>query len=349
MVIGGILYDSRDGSYRTSKYLPYFIDSIKKQDYGNIELIFMDNSELADNDNVKFIKANYPEAKILRSGENLGFARAFNLLITQARKNAASYFLASNIDMIYEPNVVSELVNSVMKTPQIASATCKIKRWDFSERDSEGKGKTNFIDTVGINITKEHRFMDRGQGDIDHGQFDREEEIFGASGAAAIYRLSALDDVAFINEDGRKEYFDELMFMYKEDVDLAYRLEWAGYKCLYNPNAVIYHDRAISSRGRGIIGIIKGRLGKKEKYKEWSWLNHHIILQKMLDSSYSKPVILKTIWYEIKSNLFVLVFERHILKQVWQLFKLRKQIKSRRGQIKRRIKAKNHLEKLMSE
>jgi GT2 family glycosyltransferase len=236
-----------------------------------------------------------------------------------------------------------------MKTPQIASATCKIKRWDFFAKDAEGQGKTNFIDTTGIAITREHRFIDRGQGDIDHGQFDQEEEIFGASGAAAIYRLSAIDDVAFINEDKKKEYFDELMFMYKEDVDLAYRLQWAGYKCIYIPTAVVYHDRSVEARGRGFFNIIRSRIGRKKQYKEWSWLNHHILLQKMLDNDYSGGVRIKTFFYEIKSNLYVLIFEPYLIKQWWQLLKLRKQIKQRREQIKKRVKIKSHIERLMED
>jgi len=124
-------------------------------------------------------------------------------------------------------------------------------------------------------------------------------------------------------------------------------LQWAGYKCIYTPKTAIYHDRTVQSAGKGIYGIIKGRLGRKKEYKEWSWLNHHIILEKMIDNSYSGGVIWKTIWYEIKSNLYVLLFEPHILKQWKQLFKLRKEIKARREQIKRRIDSKIHIEKLM--
>ncbi len=349
VMAGGILYDNKDKTYTTSKYLPYFIESMKRQDYQNIELIFADNSDLEDNDNVRYLRENYPQAEIIWTGENTGFARANNIMIRRALELKADFFLATNIDMVYEPNVVSELVNAVMKTPQIASATGKIKRWDFSRRDSDDRGKTNFIDTTGISITREHRFIDRGQGDIDHGQYDQEGEIFGASGAVAIYRLSALEDVAFISEDSRKEYFDELMFMYKEDVDLAYRLQWAGYKCVYNPAAVVYHDRSIEARGKGIINIIRSRIGRKKHYKEWSWLNHHIILQKFLDKDYSSKVKLKTFWYEMKSNLFVLFFEPYIVKQWWHLFKLRKKIRERRGQVKKRIKIKSHIERLMDD
>lgn len=347
VVIGGILFDKKDGSYQTSKYLKSFLQSVKAQGYQNIELVFVDNSEEEDNLNSKFIKEYYPEAKIMYTGENIGFARANNLLVKKALEIGADYFISSNVDMLYEPNVVSELVDAVMKTPQIGSATCKVKRWDFEKSDNEEEGRTNFLDTAGVTVTKEHRFIDRGQGEIDHGQFDQEEEIFGASGAIAIYRLSALDDTAFLREDGEKEYFDELMFMYKEDVDMAYRLQYAGYKCLYTPKAVAYHDRTVEARGRGIIGIIQGRRGRAKNYKEWSWLNHHIILKKILDSDYSGGIRWKTYWYEIKSNLYVLIFERHIVPQWWQLWRLRKQIRNRKEQIKKRVNIKTHIERMM--
>ena len=347
VVISMVLYDNKEGSYQTSKYLPYLLPSIKDQSYQNIELVFVDNSDNQNNENVKHIKTYFPEAKIIYTGKNLGFAKANNLLVDEARKIKADYFLTTNPDMIYEPNVVEELVYAVMKTPQIASATCKIRRWDFKKCDEEFQGKTNFIDTVGIGITREHRFIDRGQGDIDHGQYDSEEEIFGTSGAAAIYRISSLDDVAFIREDETKEYFDELMFMYKEDVDLAYRLQCAGYKNIYTPKAKIYHDRSIQSKGQGVVATIQSRRGRNKKYKEWSWLNHHIILKKIMDGSYSNEVKFKTFWYEVKSNTYTMFFEPFLIKQWFKLIQLRRPIRDRREQIKRRVKTQKHIEALM--
>ncbi len=347
VVIGGILYDSRDNKFSTSKYLPYFIKSLKAQDYLNLKLVFVDNGDEEDNNSVKYLREHYPDAKIIRTGKNIGFAKANNLMIKEALRLGADYFLATNVDMFYESNVISELVNTIIKNPQAASVVCKIKKWNFNDHNKPNRGKTNYLDTVGISITKEHRFVDRGQGEIDHGQYDKEEEIFGASGALALYRISALEDVAFVAEDGHKEYFDELMFMYKEDVDLAYRLQWAGYKCIYTPRAVVYHDRSVEARGRGIIGIIKGRIGRNKKYKEWSWLNHHIILQKILGKGHSADTKLKTLWYEIKSNIYVLLFEPYLIKQWWRLFKLRKEIRKRREQLKKRIDVKAHLGKLL--
>jgi GT2 family glycosyltransferase len=59
------------------------------------------------------------------------------------------------------------------------------------------------------------------------------EEVFGASGSSAFYRSAALR---------RAGAFDPLFGSYYEDVDLAFRLRWAGYRCVFAPRCVIYHD-----------------------------------------------------------------------------------------------------------
>lgn len=349
VVVGASLYDNKDKTYLTSKYLPYFIESIKKQDYKNIKLVFVDNSDLEDNDNIKLIKDGLPEAKIIKTGYNSGFSKANNIIIKEAQELGADYFFAVNVDMILDSNVVSSLVSAVMRTPQVGSATCKVKKWDFSRKNNEDMGKTNFLDSTGITVNKEHRFIDRGHGDVDYGQFDQLGEVFGANGAVAIYRMSSLEDVVFKDENGNKEYFDELMFMYKEDVDISYRLQLAGYKCIYTPEAVVYHDRSLSGQGKGILGIVMGRINRNRKFKEWSWLNHHIMLNKVVDNGYSSKVKLSTLWYEIKSNVYILFFEPYLIRQRWELFKLRKEIKKRREQVKRRINIKTHIEKIISD
>ncbi len=349
VVLGGILYNTKDNKYQTSKYLDILLESVSQQDYSNIKLIFADNSDKKDNDNVRIIKQKFPSAEIIYTGSNLGFSKANNILIRRALEVSADYFVALNIDMMLEQNFISEMVNVMLKNPQAASATGKIKRWDFLNYNDNNKGCTNYIDSAGIEVTKEHRFMDRGQGEIDHGQFDREEEIFGASGAAGIYKMEALEDIAYVNDKNIKEYFDELMFMYKEDVDLAYRLQLAGYKSVFTPLAVVYHDRSLSKVGKGLVGIIRGRLGRKKQYREWSWLNHHIILQKVSGLNYSRDAKLKTKWFELKSFIYILVAEPYLLKQWFRLFKMREEINKRKEQLKKRVDVKKHLEKLMKD
>jgi glucose-1-phosphate thymidylyltransferase len=334
--------------YNSKKYLSEFLKSLKKQDYKNLEIYAIDNNKEEDSEDAKYIKENFSEIKIIKSQSNIGFAAGHNVAIRKAIEKGCEFYLALNFDMVLEEDFISNLLNSISKSPRIASATGKIKRWNFEDKPDSAQGKTNFIDTTGLVITKEHRFLDRGQGEIDHGQYDEEEEIFGASAAAAIYRIATLDDVAFINDKKEKEYFDELMFVYKEDVDLAYRLQLAGYKSIYNPKAIAYHKRSLASKGDGIISIVGNRWNRKKEKKEWSWAGHHIILQKMLNKDFSKDVYFKTLWYELKSFVYILFFEPFLLKQYWRLFKIRDQIRDRREQVKKRVNAKNQIEKWMN-
>ncbi len=330
--VGFILYESIE-------YLPYFLENLYKQDYKNLQFYAVNSNLKEDCPDVKYLKEKYPQIKIIQPKNNTGFAKGHNLMIRQAIKDGCEFYLCLNFDLLLEQNFISELLNSILKDNKNACATGKIKVWDFKNKDTaQDFGKTNFLDSTGLKITKEHRFLDRGQGEIDYGQYDKEEKVFGSSGTACLFRLSSLKDVAFTNEKGEKEFFDELMFMYKEDVDLAYRLQWAGYNCIYTPKAVAYHDRTVKSSGKGIFSIIKNRWNRNPKYKQWSWLNHHIILKKFIDNNYSWKVRLATFFYEIKTFIYILFFETYLLKQYWELFKLRNKIKERKKQIKKRIK-----------
>ena len=87
------------------------------------------------------------------------------------------------------------------------------------------------------------RAIDIGQGSRDDSRFDGQREVFGVSAAAALYRRSALDAVS---SDGQA--FDEAFFMYKEDVDLAWRLRRAGYAACVASEAVAYHGRTAAGR-----------------------------------------------------------------------------------------------------
>ncbi|MCX6744463.1 MAG: glycosyltransferase family 2 protein, partial [Candidatus Parcubacteria bacterium] len=80
--------------------------------------------------------------------------------------------------------------------------------------------------------------VDRGSGEQDKVQYENITEIFGVSATCPIYRRQALQDVRY--ED---EFFDIDFFSYKEDVDLAYRLAWRGWKCYFLPEVIAYHER----------------------------------------------------------------------------------------------------------
>lgn len=300
----------------TVKYLPYFFDSLLKQNYKCFDILVIDNSKNQNNKNYEYIK----EIKSLEidyqfAGSNLGFAKAYNLMVKRATDNNAKYFLAINPDIILEEKAVEKMIEALKNDDSLGSISPKILKWDFDNRQ-----KTKIIDSCGIKFPSGLRFVDLGQGEIDKGQYD-DADILGPSGAAAMYRISALKNIK-----DKNGYFDENMFMYKEDSDLAYRLFLAGYKSKLVPGALVYHDRTAVSGGKSDFSVIKNRKNKSKKINEWSFLNQQIIFWKFWRTiSWKNKSAL--IWRQIKILIYILFFEPYLFKQLWSLYKIRKKVK----------------------
>ncbi|MEI6597173.1 MAG: glycosyltransferase family 2 protein [bacterium] len=315
----------------TAKYLPYFLPSLKAQTYKDFKVLALDNSKELENENAQYIKKNYPEISLKRPGGNIGFAKAFNLMISGAIYDGADYFLALNPDMILEPCLIEELIKTIESDETIAAVQPKILKWDFDKKE-----KTNIIDSYGLTMTKELNFFDKKQGETDDLSLNKTKEIFGFTGAAVLLKLKALEDVVYI-ENELVEYFDELMFMYKEDCDLSLRLKLAGWRVILAPKAVIFHDRTASSKGATIWQIIKNRLGKSRQIKIWSYFNQWVIVIK-----YWRLLPLKikihTAWFQFKGLFFIILFEQYLILEIRKLFKAKKEIKLKSGSLKTRIK-----------
>ncbi len=329
-------------TYNSEKYIEPCLKTLLNQDYKNFEIIVFDNGS-TDN-SLKILKEKFAKVKVINLTENVGFSRAHNEIL---RKTKSDFYACFNIDMIFETNFLSELVRSMLRNPAYGSVGGKLKKWDFTQyKKNSVTGKTNFIDTVGIKIMKSHRFEDIGQGEIDFGQFDKPKDVFGISGAAVLYKREALEDTAFINENNEKEYFDESMFIYKEDVDLAYRLQWAGWHARFTPFALAYHDRTTSSIGQKAIQLLNNREKKSKNINQVSYLNHHILLEKNFSKDFSSSVKGLTWWWNTKVFVYLLIFETETLGQWWKYLKIRKRIKAQRNSMPRRV-SRSEIEKFM--
>jgi len=320
LAIGFITYREQ-----TAKYLPYFLPSLFKALAGDSDykIFCWDNSENNKN-NIEFIANTYPGIKIIKSDKNIGFAAAYNKMISQAEKLGAEYFLVINPDTVLEPEVIEKLVKVMDEDKGLGSASPKVLKWDF-----ENSKRTDIIDTCGIKLKAGLRFIDLGQGEKDKGQYNN-SLILGPSGAAGIYRISALTSPLaplLIRRGELKgrggQYFDELMFMYKEDCDLAYRLNLAGFKAKLAPEAIIYHDRTVASARKGFKALFRGRRSRKRQEKKWSFLNQHIIFLKYwrFQSFLNKLIIILRM---LAMFIFALLFERYLLGQYGELWRMKK-------------------------
>lgn len=261
-------------SYNSRRYIRHCLDTLLAQDYSNTEILVIING--SDDGSKELVKSNYwrhKKIKILEPGENLWFSRGNNYGIGQSR---GEYILTLNQDTVLEPSFMSQLVAAMQKDSSLGSVTGKLLHYKF-DIDS----KTKILDSTGMEIFKTRRVIDRGQWERDRGQYDKDTEVFGASGAAAMYRRSALEDVKIAIVGGRFEYFDEDFIAYKEDVDLAWRLQLRGYKCRYIPGAVVYHGRTIGrSWPSQVIRFVLNRFRQPRIVRKLSFKNHYLMMIK---------------------------------------------------------------------
>ncbi len=236
-------------TFNSAQHLKACLESIKTQTYADLTVALWDN---ASSDETQEIVADYRNHLdfIHYSKSNVGFCKAHNCLITSI---AADYVLVLNPDVVLDSGFVEIMVREMDRDLNAGSASGKLWRRQIEQPDpgviSGLQNKTvKVLDTTGIYITPNQRHFDRGSGEIDRGQYDTPEYVFGASGAAAFYRRAMLEDVRI-----KTQYFDEAFFAYREDADLAWRAQWMGWSCLYIPEAKGIHVRKVLPERRSIL------------------------------------------------------------------------------------------------
>lgn len=238
------------------------------------QVISLDN---ASNNRIELIRLEkrFPQVRFLRQERNIGFGRGHNTIM---RMFPADFHAVLNCDVLLTPDFLEQLLRSLDEQPQYGSAIGKLLQWNFGRTEE----RSTTIDSVGIGVTKSHAFFDIGQGTPlrlsgsagkaeNKETFNEPEERFGGSGAAVLYRRSALEEVAYEAPEG-PEFFDETMFLYKEDIDLAYRLLSSGHPCLYVPHAVAWHART--------MGTGQKRQRRPSLQRAWSAAHELLILRK---------------------------------------------------------------------
>ncbi len=314
LAVGFITYNEATARY-LSDFLPSLEAAVNFLDPDDYRIYVFDNSDKADLANSRIL-SRYQNIEYFCQGRNLGFARAYNVLIREAISDRAEYFLVINPDTIMEPETIKRLIDALDKDGSLGSAAPKILRWDFS-----GHQKTATIDSLGLVLRSGLKFIDFRQGEKDEGR-EGSFEILGPSGAAGLFRLQALEKVAEKPDDSQDvQYFDERFFMYKEDCDLAYRLFLAGYGSRLIPEAIVYHDRTASVSGQGIKDFWRDRQSKSRQVRAWSFRNQHLIFLKYWKKQnfVNKIIItLKTVFLFI----FSLILEQFLLKEYLYLLKI---------------------------
>lgn len=208
--------------------------------------------------------------------------------------------------------------------------------------------KLNIIDTIGLRIFKSHRVVELGQGEEDRGQYAKAREVFGVSGACPVYRRKALEEVAhpishkllaISPKESPKEYFDQDFFSYKEDIDLAYRLQWRGWKAWYCSTAIAWHARSVGgSENLSDLAAIRGRKSKRTMVARWSYRNHLGFLVKNVSRKTFLRYGYAIVGYEVKKLLWLFFAEWRTLPALWQFLRLIPRFVDKRRRIRQNRK-----------
>ena len=215
-------------NYNGLEHLKTCYASLKRQTMQNFVVILADNG--SKDDSIGYTKEQFPKAVTIEIGYNSGFAKAVNDGVKYSLKNFNSnvIFLLNN-DIELEDNFFEIALKSLNSDPN--ASILAVKMLNYFNRDT--------IDDCGDFIKANGGSpLARGNNEKDIGQYDKQECIFGACAGAAFYKKEVFEDIGL---------FDETFFAYYEDIDLSFRAQLAGYKCLYEPKAVCYHKRGGTS------------------------------------------------------------------------------------------------------
>jgi hypothetical protein len=203
-------------------WLPGCLHSIAHQQLAPLEVIVVDNG--SGDGSVEYLRSEHPEVRIIELAENGGFAHAANLGIAAAGGELVALL---NADLVLEPDWISRMVAAIACDPTVGAVACKMLSLEDPTR----------VYDAGDVLRRDGLCEQRGRFKRDDGRWDVPGEVFGACAGAALYRRSALLELGG---------FDERYFAYLEDVDLALRLQLAGWRCRYEP-AVALHAGESSS------------------------------------------------------------------------------------------------------
>lgn len=210
------------------QHLPACLDALRRQTFPRHEVILVDNG--SSDGSQDLVRHEYPAVRLLELGRNLGFTGACNAGFRVAH---GDYVALLNNDTEAHPAWLETLVDAFQRYPNAGILASKLLLFD--RRDHiHAAGDYYRVDGIPGN---------RGVWQKDEGQFEREEEVFGACGAAAAYRRTMLHETGFLDDD---------FYFSCEDVDISWRAQLTGWRVMYLPQAIVYHK--LKATGGSVTG-----------------------------------------------------------------------------------------------
>ena len=216
-------------NYNGLRFLSVCLDALEAQTYppSLTEIIVVDDA--STDGSVAFVRGHFPRVRVVEMARNCGLAAACN---TGAAAAQGDLLVMLNNDTEAEPGWLAALAAAAQFHPRAGSIASKMLLFD--RRDT--------LHSAGDLMGADGIPRNRGVWQRDEGQYDADVTVFGGCGGGVAYRREAWQAAGG---------FDERLFMYLEDVDLAWRLRLLGWEAVYAPEARLYHH--LSATGGGAL------------------------------------------------------------------------------------------------
>lgn len=300
-------------TFNSAKDIEACLLAVKHQSWGNLKTIVVDNASV--DQTVEVVRNSAVEVNLISNSDNKGFAAAQNQAIGIA--GDSDYVLVLNPDVILDTDYVRRLVERMVSDSRIGSVTGCLTL----------ASNPQLIDSAGLNMNSARKAVERGAGES-AAQYTEPCEVFGVSGAAAMYSRRMITGVSI---DG--QFYDEDFFAYKEDVDVAWRANLLGWKAWYEPLAKASHVRQWGTRSN--------RKRIPLKVRRHSYQNRYLMIVKNERFNFRWWMSLPKLFaHEIALNGYLLLRDPKVLVGSWMnLIRLLPYAWDKRKEIK--IKSKN--------
>lgn len=203
-------------NYNGAAHLPHLMESLAAQSDSRFRITVVDDA--SSDQSVAYLRRQWPDVHLICNRQNLGFAGSCNAGLCDA---ATPFVAVLNNDTHVDERWLAEGLKP-FDDPEVGSVASLVLLAEPPHLiDTAG----DVYSVVGVAAKRGHRRP--------HGRAkEMERHCFSASGASAFYRRTALEKVGLL---------DDRFESYYEDVDLGFRLAWAGYRCCFAPASICYH------------------------------------------------------------------------------------------------------------
>jgi len=209
-------------NYNGKEYISRCLEAVCRSSYTNIEIIIVDNgSEDGSVETLNKYRRKNSQIKLVLLNKNYGPSYARNRGVSESK---GDYLAFLDNDTVPDPDWIVPLVNIFQKDMTVGACQCKLLLLREPEKfDYAG----DFLSQIGFLVQKVEG------GEVDKGQVDKNFEILSAKSAGMAIRKDVFNQIGG---------FDKDYFIYLEETDLGWRTWLAGYRIIFVPDSVVYHE-----------------------------------------------------------------------------------------------------------